>query len=230
MTFLLTNDDGIDAPGLRAMQRAIAQIHAAPTVLVAPKNHQSGCSHQTSTHRPIAVEQRAEREFAVDGTPVDCTRLGLRYLQPDATWVLSGINAGGNLGADVYVSGTVAAVREAALLRFPGIAISHYIHRGRAIDWDRATDLAVQVLQTLLAEPLPEGAFWNVNLPHLTPQDPDPKLIHCPCCTQPLPTDFQLDQDQFIYVGDYAKRPRDPGSDTEVCFSGHIAITRIHLW
>lgn len=230
MTVILTNDDGIDAPGIRAMQQAIARVHDAPTILVAPKDHQSGCSHQTSTHRPIAVEQRGDTEFAIDGTPVDCTRLGVRYLQPDATLVLSGINAGGNLGSDVYISGTVAAVREATLLRVPGIAVSHYIKRGRPIDWDRATDLTVQVLEQLLSQPIPEGTFWNVNLPHVESDDPDPQMIYCAACTQPLPTDFHIEQNQYRYTGDYAQRRRDPGADVDVCFSGNIAITQLRLW
>jgi 5'-nucleotidase len=230
MVVLLTNDDGIDAPGIRAMQQAIAQVHDAPTVFVAPKDQLSGCSHQTSTHRAITIEQRAPDAFAVDGTPVDCTRIGVKYLQPDATWVLSGINSGGNLGADIHISGTVAAVREATLLRVSGIAISHYIKRGRPIDWNIAANLAARVLEKLLLEPLPEGAFWNVNLPHLQPGDPEPDMIHCPACTQPLPTDFQVEQNQFRYVGDYSKRPRDAGSDVDICFSGHIAVTQVQLW
>ncbi|MCU0524565.1 MAG: 5'/3'-nucleotidase SurE [Elainella sp. Prado103] len=227
MTILLTNDDGIDAPGLRALQQAIGQ----PAIIVAPLHHHSGCSHQVTTHRPIPIEQRSDREYAVDGTPVDCVRIALSHLQLQPTLVLSGINAGGNLGADVYISGTVAAVREAALYRIPGIAISHYIHQRRPIDWERASTLTTQVIDQLQRSLIPVGSFWNVNLPHLQAADPVPHLTFCSLCTQPLPAAYHASETTGLkYVGEYGKRLRDPGSDVEVCFSGNIAVTSIQLW
>ncbi|PSR18265.1 5'/3'-nucleotidase SurE [filamentous cyanobacterium CCP3] len=227
MTFILTNDDGIDAPGIAALREA---LRGQSTYVVAPDRHLSGCSHQMNRGGPIAIAQREEYAFAIGGTPADCARVGVSYLCPDATWVLSGINAGGNMGADIHVSGTVAAVREAALLRVPGIAISHYIHNRRPIDWGLATRLAARVLETLMAEALPQGCFWNVNLPHLQPGDPNPEIIFCTTCTQPLPTEFKVDQGQFYYVGNYNQRRHDPNSDVAVCFGGNIAVTKICLW
>jgi 5'-nucleotidase len=227
MTLILTNDDGIDAPGIQALRAAIAD---QPHYIVAPDQHLSGCSHQINRGGPISIQRRAENSFAIGGTPADCTRVALGHLCPEARWVLSGINAGGNLGADTYVSGTVAAVREAALMRVPGIAISHLIQKGRTIDWQRATRLTLQVVRTLIAEELAPGCFWNVNLPHLTEADPDPDIVFCHSCTQPLPTEFKVEEDKFYYVGEYGKRRRDPGSDVEVCFGGRIAITKICLW
>ncbi|HEY9738365.1 MAG TPA: 5'/3'-nucleotidase SurE [Trichocoleus sp.] len=227
MTLVLTNDDGIDAPGIYALQRALKN---RPNAIVAPDAPLSGCSHQINRGGPIPIVQRDEHAYAIGGTPADCTRVALSYLYPDAQWVLSGINAGGNLGADVYVSGTVAAVREAALLRKPGIALSHYIHQRRPIDWDVATRLVSKVLDKLLPEPLPPGCFWNVNLPHLSADDPDPAIVECACCTQPLPTEFAVEENLFRYVGNYGQRPRDPASDVEVCFGGQISLTKICLW
>jgi 5'-nucleotidase len=227
MTFILTNDDGIDAPGIRALRQAIAE---QPAWIVAPDQHLSGCSHQINRGGPISIQRREDRAFAIGGTPADCTRVALSHLCPEATWVLSGINAGGNMGADVYVSGTVAAVREAALMRVPGIAVSHFIQQGRAIDWPVAARLTTRVLSTLMGEPLAPGCFWNVNLPHLSGPDAEPDIVFCPGCTQPLPTEFKVDQDQFYYVGEYGQRRHDPGSDVEVCFSGNIAVTKICLW
>ncbi|MGJ3251339.1 MAG: 5'/3'-nucleotidase SurE [Elainellaceae cyanobacterium] len=226
MTIILTNDDGIDAPGIRALQNA---LNGAGKI-VAPSTHQSGCSHQLTTGRPIKIERRSTGEVAIAAMPADCARIAVKCFYPDATWVLSGINAGGNLGADVPVSGTVAAVREAAYLRIPGIAISHYIHRGRTIDWDIASRLTAKVIDTLMAQPHEVGTFWNVNLPHLTPDDPDPELVMCSACTQPLPTDYDLDGDTIQYAGSYGDRDRDPGGDVDVCFSGKIAVTKIQLW
>lgn len=227
MTLVLTNDDGIDAPGIQALRNALTNH---PTWVVAPDQHLSGCSHQINRGGPIAITPWGDQAFAIGGTPADCTRVALSHLCPDATWVISGINAGGNLGADVYVSGTVAAVREAALLRVPGIAISHFIQRGRPIDWAVATRLATQTLTTLMAEDLAPGCFWNVNLPHLGPADPEPELVYCPNCTQPLPTEFKVDQGQFYYVGEYGQRRHDPNSDVAVCFGGNIAVTKMCLW
>lgn len=228
MTIVLTNDDGIDAPGIAALQKALPPDQ--PYLIVAPDQPLSGCSHQLNRGGAIALHQRTDTAFAVGGTPADCTRVAVSHLATDVQWVLSGINAGGNLGADTYVSGTVAAVREATLLRVPGIAVSHYIQRGRTIDWEVATRLTAKVLTKLMAEPLEPGCFWNVNLPHLTADDPEPALVLCPCCTQPLPTEFVVEANRYRYVGDYNKRPRDLGADVDVCFSGHISVTKMRLW
>jgi 5'-nucleotidase len=228
MPFILTNDDGIDAPGIRALSEAVQQLPAAvDAVIVAPIDHQSGCGHQVTTTQPIQVQTRTTTAYAIGGTPADCIRLAIAHLCPTIDWVLSGINAGGNLGADVYISGTVAAVREAALHRIPGIAISHYRQGKRPIDWDLAAKLTARVLAELLPRPLPPGKFWNVNLPHLEAALPLPEVVFCPACTQPLPADYRLENNLFYYAGNYASRQRDPGSDVEVCFAGNIAVTQI---
>jgi 5'-nucleotidase len=228
MELVLTNDDGIEAPGIQALLTAVQNLDAATITIVAPRDHQSGCGHQVTTQAAIAVERRSPTAFAVAGTPADCTRLALTHFCPSATWVLSGINAGGNLGADVYISGTVAAVREAALHRRAGVAISQFIDRGRPIDWSLAATLTTRVLAELWARPLPSGSFWNVNLPHLQAGDPPPPIVFCPPCTQPLPADYRQEGDAFYYAGRYGSRQRDRGADVEVCFGGQIAVTQ--LW
>lgn len=228
MTIVLTNDDGIDAPGIGALWEAISRLHPN-SVIVAPRDHQSGCGHQVTTTTPIQVNRRAEGKYEIAGTPVDCVRIAFSHLYPATQWVLSGINAGGNLGSDVYISGTVAAVREAALHRVPAIALSHYRQGGREIDWQLAADLAEKVLSDLMQRSLPAGAFWNVNLPHLVPGVPLPDIVFCSPCTQPLPATYRVEKDTFYYAGEYGKRVRDPGSDVEVCFSGQIAVTQIFV-
>jgi 5'-nucleotidase len=230
MTYILTNDDGIDAPGIAALRDAVVQHGIHNTVMVAPNGQLSGCSHQLTRSRPLTIERRSEQAIAIDGTPADCTRVAASYLYPDTRFVLSGINAGGNMGADIYVSGTVAAVREAALLRIPGIAFSQYIKKGHPIDWAIATRLTLRVLKELTHHPWKEGTFWNVNLPAVAPGDPDPDLVFCELCTQPLPLDHECDGTTFQYVGDYYLRPRTANADVEVCFSGHIAVTQLRLW
>src|SRR5215212_11971195 len=136
MKFLVTNDDGIDAAGLQALIRAAE--HLGDSVIVAPAGPQSGVSHAVTWREGVRIEPRGENRFAIHGTPADCTRLGLLHLIPEAQWILSGINHGANLGADVYYSGTVAAVREAVLHGWPGIAVSHYRRTGIEFDWKRA--------------------------------------------------------------------------------------------
>lgn len=227
MHFLLTNDDGIDAPGLAALALCVADLGSC--AWVAPHDPHSGCSHRVTTDGPLRAVIRDERRWAVIGTPADCVRLGLTHFAAGSTWVLSGINQGGNLGADVHHSGTVAAVREAALHGIPGIAVSHYHKRGVEIDWQRATRLVRPIIRELLARPLEPGAFWNINLPHLRVEDPDPAVVFCPLDTSPLPIRYREEEGAWHYCGNYHERPRKPGSDVDVCFRGEIAVTRLAL-
>ncbi|MGF1488455.1 MAG: 5'/3'-nucleotidase SurE [Prochloraceae cyanobacterium] len=225
MTLILTNDDGIDAPGIRSLQKAVKD----KGIIVAPNQQYSGCGHQVTTSKPVKITKRSDRQYSVDGTPADCTRLGVTQLQKDVKWVLSGINAGGNLGVDTYISGTVAAVREAAILGIPGIAISHWIKKPLVIDWDLAADRTAKVLAKLWDTPLAPHSFWNVNLPHLPPGAPEPVIIFCKTSIEPLEMNYKVDGDLYSYRGEYAKRDRAPGTDVDVCFSGNIAITQISL-
>lgn len=227
MKLLITNDDGIDAPGLAALAAASTAI--GETIVLAPDRHLSGCSHQVTTDQPIRVEQREPARHAVFGTPADCVRLGLHSLATDADWVLAGINAGGNLGVDVHYSGTVAAAREAALHGRPGIAISHYLKRGRTLDWNRAGAWVVPILLDLVHRPWKPGTYWNINLPHLLPSDPDPEIVYCSLDSRPLPLSFRAVEGHLKYDGDYSARERIAGRDVDVCFRGAIAVTQLTL-
>lgn len=227
MKLLLTNDDGYGAPGLEALF-ALARTLGEP-VVVAPVEHLSGCSHRVTTREAVRVEPRQPGRFAVHGTPADCVRLALHQLAPDPAWVLAGINFGGNLGADVYHSGTVAAVREAVLHGKPGIAVSHYHIRAQELDWQRAVRWLAPLVRDLLQQPCSPGTFWNINLPHLAADAPDPEVVFCPLDPFPLPLSFRREKDGLRYDGDYHRRPRQPGSDVDVCFSGKIAVSRIAL-
>jgi 5'-nucleotidase len=228
MRLLLTNDDGITAPGLEALERAARPF--GEVTVVAPVLAHSGCSHRVTTDQPIRVYAQGPGRHAVEGTPADCVRVGLHGVVPVLDWVLAGINAGGNLGADVYHSGTVAAVREAVLHGRPGIAVSQYRRKGVPYDWQRAATLILPVLRDLLARPWTPGTFWNINLPHVEPHAPDPEVVFCPLDPQPLPLSFRLEGDLFHYDGDYHGRRREPGTDVDVCFNGRIAVTRLTLF
>ena len=243
-SYLLTNDDGIDAPGIAVLQLVIADR----VTIVAPQEHQSGCGHQVTTHQPIAISSRNHPQvagtaphcdYAIGGTPADCIRIAVKYLQLDVDYVLSGINAGGNLGVDAYISGTVAAVREAAILGIPGIAISQYKQSPHPIDWEISAQLARYALDRLLSLPLPPKSFWNVNLPHRASLvDPLPQLVFCEPSCDPLPILFQSgsannyhqsDRESIVYTGVYRDRQRAPGTDVDVCFKGDIAITQLKV-
>src|SRR4051812_36875988 len=151
MKFLITNDDGIEAAGLAALVTAASPL--GDPVVVAPAGPQSGVSHAVTWREGVRIEERGDNRFAIHGTPADCTRLGLLRVVPDAKWVLSGINHGSNLGADMYYSGTVAAVREAVLHGWPGIAVSHYYKAGEDYDWRRAARWVTPILKELLGTP-----------------------------------------------------------------------------
>ena len=224
MKFLLTNDDGIDAPGIAALGRAIA----GEKVIVAPKHQMSECGHRFTVRSPIEVEQRAEQAYAVDGTPADCARLGLSQFAKDADWVLSGVNAGGNLGVDIYTSGTVAAVREATILGKPAIAFSHFIRRPLEIDWDLVTHWTTKIFVELVNQELKENHFWNVNLPHLVTGQ-TPKIIYCKRSTDAMEVLYKKVGETYQYAGSYVDRPRSKNTDIDICFSGDIAITQISI-
>ncbi len=227
MHFLLTNDDGIDAPGLAALEQAAARW--GDYVILAPWEHHSGCSHRVTTERPLRLTSLGGLRHHLDGTPTDCTRVGLSHFYPQAHWVLSGINDGGNLGADVYHSGTVAAVREATLMGRPGIALSQYRRRGVQPDWQQTSKWAAEVLGVLLEAAVPAGAFWNVNFPCADAGATMPEVVYCPLDPHPLPVEYRLEEGRLHYHGNYHQRLREAGADVDVCFSGRIAVTQIRL-
>ncbi len=237
--FLLTNDDGIEAPGLAVLAEVLSQFGLV--TVVAPENEMSGCGHQATTRRPLTLRFIRENWWAVDGTPVDCVRVGLTQILPNCDWVMSGINPGGNLGADVYHSGTVAAVREAALLARPGVAISHYQRKRQPLDWSRASLWCQRTLSQVLERPPSYRKFWNVNFPDPDPQDVSAlstlPMVHCDLDDHPLPVTFrdgsestsQQENRVLHYAGDYQQRPRRPGKDVALCFGGNITISEVSI-
>ena len=228
MKFLVTNDDGIEADGLAALAAAAKAL--GELTIVAPASPQSGVSHAVTWHHGVRIEHRNDSRVAIHGTPADCTRLGLLHVVPDAEWVLSGINHGGNLGADVYYSGTVAAVREAVLHGWPGIAFSHYRKTGMAYDWARATRWVQPILADLLARSIEPGSFYNVNLPHLAADAADPEIVWCELDPKPLPLNYVHEEETGLYfAGDYQLRERTAGADVDTCFGGRITITAVRL-
>jgi 5'-nucleotidase len=162
MRFLLTNDDGIDSPGLRMLAEKLSAAHEV--WIVAPESERSACGMSISIRRPVRVAQRGPREFATDGTPVDCVMTGLLRVIPDEIdAVISGINRGPNLGTDILYSGTVAAARQGALLGKPSFALSLFDER-QEFDYTQAALFAAREIPRFVAH-WSEDHFLNINFP-----------------------------------------------------------------
>ena len=227
MKIVLTNDDGIDAPGIRILSQCLETF--ADIVIIAPAVEQSGVGHRTTARSPIPVKAVGQNLYRVEGTPADCSRIALKHIATDADWLIAGINLGANLGSDVYKSGTVAAAREAALLGYRAIAISQYIGSNHKIDWNFTRYHSGEVLRYLLDKSLTSGHFWNVNLP--SPQEAVGNLEHkfCNLDTNSYKFTYRIEGDNYIYEGNIHDRPQHPERDVAICFGGQISITRIAL-
>ena len=226
LKIVLTNDDGIDSPGLDALLQCVRQLGEA--IIVAPQRAQSGIAHRVTTRDPIRINRLGKNRHSVDGTPADCARIALKVIAADANWLISGINAGANLGTDVYNSGTVAAAREAAILGYPAVAVSQYIAKDLTVDWAISGYHAQRVLQMLFGRDPGPGYFWNVNLPHPLRMDSEIGYQFCGLDSHPHKYVYHQSGDKLLYDGTIHERPRDPGKDVAVCFDERrIAITRI---
>jgi 5'-nucleotidase len=224
---VVTNDDGIDEPGLQVLAALAAQF--GEVVVAAPRDAQSGVGHQVTEHEPIEVVERAAGRFAIAGTPVDCVRVALGELAPRARWVFSGINAGANLGLDTYVSGTVAAAREAAALGRSALALSQYIGRHRRLDWSASERRARHVLALIFERGCAPGEFWSANLPHPPDDAVDVEIVDCVLDPSPPVVRYERGPAGLEWRADYHMRPRHSGLDIDVCFGGRIALTRMRL-
>jgi 5'-nucleotidase len=164
MRILLSNDDGYQAPGLRALHEAIADI--AEVVVVAPDRDRSGASNSLTLELPIRAREAENGFLSVEGTPTDCVHLAITgLLQSEPDMVVSGVNAGANMGDDVIYSGTVAAATEGRFLGFPAIAVSIASYTPRY--FDTAARVAAELVQRLASNPLASDSILNVNVPDL---------------------------------------------------------------
>jgi len=163
MNILVSNDDGILAPGLALLADVCREVGAV--TVVAPDREQSGTSHSLTLHRPLRPQRRPDGAFQIDGTPTDCVMLALQALMPEQPqFVFSGVNHGPNMGEDVLYSGTVAAAMEAVMLGVPGIGISFAGHDPETLATYRDT-LVRLVRRITRVQPFPSQMLLNVNLP-----------------------------------------------------------------
>lgn len=170
MRILLTNDDGINAPGLYVLEKIAAQL-SDDIWICAPSEEQSGAGHSLTLTRPVRLRKHAERRFSVTGTPTDSVTMGLKKVMPaPPDLILSGVNRGANLGDDVTYSGTVSAALEGALAGIRSIALSQVYSRegvGDAVDFSAAEEWGAKVLRPLLDQPFAPRTLVNVNFPPL---------------------------------------------------------------
>lgn len=166
MRILVTNDDGIHAPGLKVAE-AIAKKLSKDITVVAPDYEQSGASHSLTLTLPLRLRKLNARKFAVRGTPTDCVMMAVHEImkgkKPDL--IISGVNRGSNLGEDVTYSGTVAAAMEGTLLGIPSIALSQKINPGHPVKWATGEQHAPGLIRKLLKTGWPRGVLINVNFP-----------------------------------------------------------------
>ena len=173
MRILITNDDGIHAPGLAACEK-IARALSDDIWIVAPESDQSGVSHSLSLNDPLRLREVADRHFAVKGTPTDCVIMGARHIMkqmPDL--LLAGVNRGRNCAEDVTYSGTVAGAMEGTVLGIPSFALSqaYQVSTRHMPYWETAIKFAPDLVRRVLATGMPRDVLLNINFPDCVPEE-----------------------------------------------------------
>jgi 5'-nucleotidase len=233
MRVLVSNDDGVDAPGIRILAEAL-RVAGHEVTVVAPDRDRSGASNSLTLDQPIRAQRRDNNVWSVAGTPTDCVHLALSgMLEADPDMVLSGINNTSNLGDDVIYSGTVAAAMEGRCLGLPAIAVSLASSDHKPMHYDSAARAAVAITARLLTDPLPADTILNVNVPDLPWDDIKgfevSRLGHRhraePCIRQDDPRGRPI-----WWIGPPGPaQDAGPGTDFHAVRSGYISITPIHV-
>jgi 5'-nucleotidase len=232
MHVLISNDDGVDAPGIRILAETLAKI--GRVTVFAPDRDRSGASNSLTLERPIRVTQVGENVFRVAGTPTDCVHLALcGMLDDDPDIVISGINNAGNLGDDVIYSGTVAAAMEGRFLGLPAIAVSLCSREHRPAHFESAARAAAMLMERLLVDPLPADTILNVNVPD-RPWDAIEgfEVTRLGHRHRAEPSIMQHDpRGRPVYwIGPPgSEQDAGPGTDFDAIRRGFISITPIHV-
>ncbi len=231
---LVTNDDGIHAPGLDALIEIARQL-SSDVWVVAPEVNQSGAGHSLSLSRPIRCREVSEAKFALEGTPTDCVLFAVKHLlkdrKPDI--VLSGVNRGTNIADDVTYSGTIAAAMEGCLLGLPSIAFSQAYTRDHPVKWGTATHHGAAVARRVLLADWPQNVLVNINFPDVIAGSVKSVRV-----THQGTRGFggyiieRLDPrgGTYYWIGYQAQESEiDEASDIAAIRSGHISVTPLHL-
>ncbi len=231
---LVTNDDGIHAPGLDALIEIAGQL-ASDVWVVAPEVNQSGAGHSLSLSRPIRMREVSEHKYALEGTPTDCVLFAVKHLlkdrKPDI--VLSGVNRGTNMADDVTYSGTIAGAMEGCLLGLHSIAFSQAYTPDHPVKWGTATQYGADAARQVLAAEWPRNAFVNINFPDVVAASvKGTKVTRQGTRGFGGYIDERIDPrgGAYYWIG---YRPQeseiDEDSDISAIRSGYISVTPLHL-
>ncbi len=243
MRVLLTNDDGITAPGLSAARRALRALDGVEVDVIAPDSNRSATARSITTRSPLTVEEvefgDGDRGFATDGTPVDCVRfadLGLLGGRPDL--IVSGINHGSNLGDDITYSGTVAAAFEGIVLGIPALAVSQQSSGGGMgyvsghFDFGNAAPFTAQLVRRLVDEPMPPETLVNVNFPSGQPAGIEVTRLGKRLYNDKLKLveeDAENGRRRYEIYGWEPSFEDEEGTDLAAVARGRISVTPVHF-
>ena len=222
---VLTNDDGIHAAGLAALEKALAEL--GEVYVIAPEREQSACGHALTLHRPLRPLPLGERRYSVNGTPSDCVNLSvLGFLPETPVLVVSGINHGANLGDDVTYSGTVSAAMEGTILGVPSIAVS-LVDGG---DFEIAGRVARLVAMRVLVGGLPDNTLINVNVPPRPPRGIRMTRLGHRVYKEKIVEQADPRGRSHYWIGGGEARWDDlDGTDMGAVHDGYVALTPLHL-
>lgn len=237
MRILITNDDGIHAPGLKSAE-AIARALSDDVWIVAPETEQSGASHSLTISMPLRMRQIEEKRFAISGTPTDCVMMAIADIMKEARpdLILSGVNRGSNLADDVTYSGTIAGAMEGCALGIPSIALSQsYSHEERReAPWACAETHGPKVIAKLVAAGWPEDVLINVNFPDCPPGQVKGVEVteqgKRDLQTATLDRRIDLRGNPYYWIGFRRVRSTPkPRTDLAAVYANRISITPLHL-
>jgi 5'-nucleotidase len=225
---LVTNDDGYTSEGIQVLADALEAL--GEVWIVAPDREQSAMSHALTLDRPLRIKRLGERRVAVDGTPTDCVALGISNLMrgtaPDL--VVSGINFGFNMGADVHYSGTVSAAFEGVILGSPAMAVS--LGLGEGLSFHLAARFATELASWILAGSFPANTLLNVNVPHGVPRGVRLTRLGVRRYTEGVVEDRDPRGREIFWIG--GGKPvwePIPGTDFQEVAAGFVSVTPLHL-
>lgn len=241
MRILLTNDDGVHAPGIYAAKKALESL--GEVVVVAPERPRSAAGHAITLHKPLRISgvtlPDGSAAYATNGTPTDCVTLAMDVLiEGGCDLVVSGINAGPNLGWDLTYSGTVAAAMEGAVLNIPSIAISVAAERGQSalpggLDFGPAAAFLARLAPQVAANSLPPNTLLNVNVPDVAEEELNGVVVthqgRREYVDRVVEREDPSGRPYYWLAGSIREDTPDPGSDVHAILNRQISVTPVHL-
>ncbi len=237
LRILCTNDDGIHAPGLKALE-TIAHALSEDVWVVAPETEQSGASHSLTLSMPLRLREAGERKWAVQGTPTGCVMMAVRHvmLENPPDLVLSGVNRGANIADDVTYSGTIAAAMEGTVLGIPSIALSQAfgLSGGSTVKWSCAQSHAPEIIKTLVAAGWPANVLINLNFPDVLADSVKGVEVTVQGRRDESLAQIEARQDArgvpYYWIGFRRVMSNPPsGTDLHAIYNGAISVTPLHL-